>query len=322
MSSPHSSQIRIRSFESRDLDPIVALWNRCLNKDAIDTDRFWRLFLLDPNFRPDGTLVAELDNQIVGFLQAIARRVSDGIHTASSTHGYVTVFFVDPAHRRNGIGRTLMDRGLDYLRGHGCRTVSCNGYAPYYVSPGIDVEYRDARRFMEAAGFKKVADPVAMRMSLQDAVTPPDVVARLAALAQDGVAIRLFEMSDTLHLLQFAETHFDYWHQSLLAGLQSERNNVFVAIRGKDVLGFAQWENPLTDPPLGAPGRFGPFGVRPDLRGVGLGSAIFYKVIEHVVKRGAQELWFGWAGGRNLSFYERAGCHIDRRYAFYRRDLT
>jgi GNAT superfamily N-acetyltransferase len=61
--------------------------------------------------------------------------------------------------------------------------------------------------------------------------------------------------------------------------------------------------------------------VRPDLRNKGLGAAIFYFLIERVAGNGARYLWFGWAGGRNLSCYQRAGCVVTRQFYLYRRAL-
>jgi len=319
MSHSHFGQVRLRAFQAQDLEPVVDLWNQCLPKDPISIERFWRLFLLDPNFRPEGALVAECDGSPVGFLQAMVRRLPLGIYPFDPAQGWITVFFVAPEHRRRGIGRSLVSAGLAVLREHGCRTVSCNGYAPSYVFPGIDLDYGEGLALMESAGFQPVAGAVAMSMPLKGVSTPAGVLERRRALASEGVVVGRFEIEDTLPLLCLAEQQFPYWHQSVVEALQFRSGNVFVARKAGSVLGFAQWENPSTDPPSGAPGRFGPFGVHPDFRGNGLGSVLFYTLIEQVASSRAETLWFGWAGGRNQSFYERAGCHITRRYRIVRR---
>jgi len=277
------------------------------------------MILLDPNFRPDGALVAELDGEQVGFLQAMVRRVPLGIQPTDPKQGWITVFFVAAEQRRRRIGRKLMDAGLSYLRESGCQVVTCNGYAPSYAFPGVDFDYAEALVFMRASGFEPLTEAIAMDLSLVGLEKPQPVIDRQIALEAEGIYVRRFKACDTIGLLALAEKYFPYWHQSVVDGLQQDRRNVFVAVRGEDVLGFAQWENPHTDPPSGAPGRFGPFGIRPDLRSNGLGAALFYSVIEQVDKRGADRLWFGWAGGRNLSFYERAGCQVTRRYQIFRR---
>lgn len=318
MTSPRFGQVRLRPFQPDDLEPIVALWNACLPKDKISVKRFLTLFLLDPNFKPEGALVAEVDGQPIGFLQAMVRRVPLGIHPIDPKQGWITAFFVAADRQRQGVGRQLLVLGLRYLRDSGCEIVSCNGYAPGYAFPGVDNDSIGAQAFLESCGFRHVTDAVAMELPLTGLVRPQAVARRQTALSEEGICVRRFKCKDTLPLLAFAEEYFPYWHQSLIDGLQVDRGNVFVAALGEKVLGFAQWENPQTDPPRGASGRFGPFGVRSDLRGNGLGAVLFYTVIEHVVKNGSDRLWFGWAGGRNLSFYERAGCRITRRYRIYR----
>jgi len=314
MATPHRGQILLSPFRSGDLEPIVALWNACLPKDAITVERFWRLFLLDPNFRSESAFVASIHGIPVGFVQAMMLRTPIGVFPRDPLEGWITVFFVAPEYRRQGIGRILIQAGLQFLKEHGCRYAKCNGYAPYYAFPGVDIDSTEALGFMLSMGFRPLAEAVAMDLTLNGLQTPNNVVKNRESLSAEGVFVSQFEMADTLPLLKLAELHFPLWRQSLIAGLQKNHADMFVAIKGGDVLGFAQWQNPQTDPPTGAPGRFGPFGIHPELRGKGLGAVLFYTLIEEVIARGAEKLWFGWAGGRNLSFYERAGCQITRRY--------
>lgn len=295
----------------------MALWNACLPSDTISIRRFCSLFLFDPNFKAEGALVAEVEGKPVGFLLAIYRRAPLGIYSADPKQGWITTFFVAPKFRRIGIGRSMMQAGLAYLRGCGCQVISCNGYAPSYAFPGIDHDYRAAICLVRRCGFQYLTDAVSMEMSLEGWEKPVAVADRQVKLESEGICLRRVQPGDALALLSFAEQHYPYWHQSIVDGLQVEMGNVYIAVQGGNVLAFAQWENPQTDPPNGARCRFGPFGVRPDLRSQGLGAVLFQFVIESVVKAGADRLWFGWAGGRNLPFYERAGCRITRRYQLF-----
>lgn len=315
------SEVSVRSFRPGDLAPLVALWNRSLPKDPITEERFWQLFLLDQNFDQEGALVAEASGQIIGFLQAIVRRYPLGSLGTQPTQGWITVFLVDPVWHRQGVGSRLLHAGLAYLRQQGRTSVMCNGYAPYYIFPGVDEEYTAAVSFMEANGFTQVSDPVAMSMRLEGVRMPDATRQRWAELTQEGYEVRMFQREDTLPLLTFAEAHFPHWAPSVLEGLQRGNLEIVLATKGGRIVGFTQWENPHNDPPNGAQGRFGPFGVDPALRSQGIGAIIFYYLIERVAGNGARYLWFGWAGGRNLSFYERAGCTITRRFKLYRKEL-
>ncbi|HZU13509.1 MAG TPA: GNAT family N-acetyltransferase [Chloroflexota bacterium] len=311
----------LRPFRPDDLAAIVALWNRCLTKDPISEDRFWHHIVLDANFDPEGALVAEADGEIAGFLQAIVRRVPmPGVGTEPET-GFITVFFVAPHLRRQGLGTALLKKGLDYLRQQGRSTVSCNGYSPIYFFPGVDEDYTAAQAFLRAGGFAAHPGAVAMGMRLEGVRMPEAVRARAEELRAKGYEVRMFERADTLPLIAFSLEHFPEYGDTIRDGLQRGDEEIVVATKDGEIVGYTQWENTYTDPPSGAEGRFGPFGVRADLRSKGIGSVIFYTLIERVVSRGSRYLWFGWAGGRNLSFYERASCRVTRRFTLYTRSL-
>lgn len=313
--------IVIRPFQPGDLAPVVAQWNQCLDRDPITEERFWRLLLLDPNFDPAGALVAERDGEVIGFLQAMAPRYLLGSAAPDAEKGYLTVFFVAEAHRTRGVGSALLEAGCAHLRSQGRTELWCNGYGPTYLFPGVDRAYRAATTWLEGHDFEVVAEPVAMGLRLEGAGTPPEVRSLTEELRRDGFELRMFRRPDTLPLIAFSETHFPQFGQTVRDGLQHGNEEIVVATRGGEIVGFAQWQNTYTDPPHGAPGRFGPFGVRPDLRNHGLGAAIFYYLVERVRANGARYLWFGWAGGRNLSFYQRAGCVVTRQFFQYCRAL-
>jgi mycothiol synthase len=316
------SEVIIRPFGAQDMAPVVALWNRCLTKDPITEERFWQFFLLDPNFEADGALVAEKEGKVVGFLQAMYRKFPMGSLGLSPEMGWITIFFVAPEHRREGIASRLMDAGLDFLRSKGRTTVMCNGYAPYYIFPGIDVDYEEANALMAARGFTLLNEPVAMGMRLEGVRMPAKVHQRWEDLKAEGYEVRLFRREDTIPLLNMVEQYFPHWTPSIIDGLQHGNLETVVAFNKEgEVVGYTEWENTYTDPPKGAAGRFGPFGVRPDMRNKGIGAVIFYYLIERVTGMGHRYLWFGWAGGRNLSFYERAGCTVTRRFKFYKKAL-
>jgi len=312
----------IRPFAPHDLGPVVTLWNRCLSKDPITEERFWRMFLLDANFDPTGMLIAEIEGEVVGLLQAMVRKTPLGTLGLQPHLGWIPVFCVHPDHRRRGIASRLLDAGIAFLRRHGRTEVHCNGYAPTYIFPGVDVDYTEALDFLQAREFSVVGEPVAMGIPLEGIRMPESVRRRSRTLQQEGVSVLLFRLEDTLPLLEFAGQHFPHWQPGVLEGLQRGNTEIMVAAMDSgEIVGFTQWENPHTDPPNGASGRFGPFGVREDLRGRGIGAVLFYTLIERVTGNGARYLWFGWAGGRNLSFYERAGCVITRRYRMLKRTL-
>ncbi|MCX6379054.1 MAG: GNAT family N-acetyltransferase [Armatimonadetes bacterium] len=305
----------IRPYENSDFALLTALWNQWLDYDPITRARFLQLFLLDKNFQREGLLVAFHEELFAGFLQVITRK------EAGDNVGYLTFFGVHPAKRRQGVASALLEAGMSYLREQGVEMLSCNGYAPYYMFPGVDERYTEANAFLLKQGFEVAGRPVAMGLNLEGVITPKAVREKELELDSERYTIRPFRIDDSLPLMKFTETHFPYWEDSIRDGLQHGNYDIILAIHDGEIVASAQWQNTLTDPPRGAAGRFGPFGVREDLRNKGVGAVVFYKMIEYVKERGHRYLWFGWAGGRNLSFYERAGCRITRQFTLYKRKL-
>ncbi len=208
--------ITIRPFSPTDLERVVGLWNRCLPYDGLDSERFYRLYLLDPNRLPSGMLVAERGAEVIGYLQTITSKAPPGYVLVAPREGHLTAFFVAPDFRGRGIAGGLLDAGLDALRTTGCHAETCNGYSPLYAFPGVDHRYEEARRFLSSRVFEPLAGAVAMRRSLEGLQIPDEVRACRDALVAKGYELRWFRPEDTLPLLWFAESHFPYWLSGLV----------------------------------------------------------------------------------------------------------
>lgn len=303
--------ITIRPYTPHDWQKVVELWNASVTRDPLTPERFWQLFLLDQNFRAEGFLVAEAEGLPIGWMQIVTK----------GAEGWLTAFCVHPDWRRQGVARRLWEAHEVKLVEHGVNRVTCNGYAPYYLFPGVDEEYLEAQEFLKSVGFHTHTEAVAMGMNLEGVRTPPAVCETRAKLEAEGIEVRLFRHEDTLPLLEFTDTHFPYWGDSVRDGLRQGNLEIMVALHHGEPVGLTQWENTYTDPPHGLAGRFGPFGIREDMRSKGIGAVIFFGMIERAQAKGARYLWFGWAGGRNVRFYERMGCRVTRRFVLYRREL-
>lgn len=310
--------LHIRGFESSDIPDIVRIANESKFWDSeggrcsslcgdLSEQQFLNLFMADPLFDPNLAIVAKSSGETIGFMQFI-RKPND-------TVGFLTQFFVKIRAQRKGVGSAMLDAGVGLLKGAGCEIVRCNGYAPIYIAPGVDQTNTAARALLEGHGFKPVSEAVAMGMELTGVPPFPD------AVLDPGLQVRMMRASDTDALLSFIASHFPYWLDCAEGSFAAGNFCTAIALRGPEVVGFAQWQNTVTDPPDGALGRFGPFGVHPEIRSQGIGAAIFNELVRSVSEDGARYLWFGWGGGRNQSFYERAGCIVLKQFLLYERQL-
>jgi mycothiol synthase len=312
-------QVRIRGYQPGDEAAVVALWKRCLPADTIDKDLFVARVLLDVNFDPNGFLVAEQDRHPVGFLLAVTRSTPMQGLDNDPDDGWITVFFVDPDYRGRGIGRTLLEQGRAHIAARGRRWVHVSPYAPNYFWPGVDTErYAGAVEFLKRHGFAVLYTPVAMDFNLVGFTVPPDVMEVQRGLERDGYSFAALRDDQIVALLDFNTRYFSAdWaraiREALLCGVPRER--VLVAARADQIAGFC-----LYGGYDGVAERFGPFGVDPNLRRIGLGKVLLYRCLDQMRSQGLHNAWFLWTGLHEPAghLYTRVGFHVSRQFAVMR----
>jgi ribosomal protein S18 acetylase RimI-like enzyme len=120
-----------RAFRNTDPPRLIQVWNEAFTgrsavklRTATPLERF---VLSKPYFDPAGLIVAEQDGQCVGFVHAgLVEGQADGV---------ISLIAVRPSHQRRGIGRELLQRGEEYLRGRGARAIfagAAGGHNPFY----------------------------------------------------------------------------------------------------------------------------------------------------------------------------------------------
>lgn len=313
------AQASVRGYRPGDERAVVTLWNRCLPADSISGERFVRQVLLDVNFDPEGFLVAELDGALVGFLLAIVRTTPmQGIDT-DPDDGWITVFFVDPSFRKQGIGQALLDRGRAHVAARGRRWVSVSPYAPNYFWPGVDVRrYPEAERLLRKNGFEDIETPVSMSASLLDFAIPERVHDLQRRREAEGYTFGTLRDDQIVGVLNFNTRYFSAdWARALRDALLRDvaRERVLVAARGDEIVGFCLYGgyDRVAE-------RFGPFGVHPELRRLGLGRVLLYQCLDRMHANGLQNAWFLWTGLEDPAghLYTSAGFHVTRGYAVMR----
>ena len=85
----------------------------------------------------------------------------------------------------------------------------------------------------------------------------------------------------------------------------------WIARRGEEVLGYCQMRRE----------RFGPFGVRPDLRNLGIGQVLLCRCLEDMRARGFHAAWFLWAEPEVQRLYLRSGFQVARRWVVFEKEL-
>lgn len=311
----------IRPYRGSDEAALLAVWYAALTHDRIDETTFRLKILLDPNFDPARLLVAETGNgELAGFLYSIVRRVPYYNIGLEPEQSWITAFGVHPDWQRKGIGSSLLRSALVRLEQSGCKRVSVSPYTPHYFTPGVDEHaYPAAIRFLLAHGFRIVSRPISMRANLTGFQVPAEIEESAGRLGREqGITIRQVQSADLPELLPILVEHFgwdwfrfagDYLHEMYQHG--SSEICLLVARQHGDVVGYCQMRRE----------RFGPFGVRPDMRGQGLGRVMLFRCLSIMHMKGYHCAWFLWTGDDAARLYRRAGFETVRRFAILHKDL-
>jgi ribosomal protein S18 acetylase RimI-like enzyme len=315
-----ASRIAIRPYRGADEAALLELWNEALTGDRIDPTRFRTQVLLDANFDPASLLLAEMDAQLAGFLLSVVRRVPLFLQGLEPELAWITAFGVRPEWQRQGVGRRLFDAALDRLAGLGRRRVLISPYTPNYFTPGVDVDaYPAAMAFLQGSGWQITSQPISMRAELTGFQIPAAVQALEQRLAGQGIAVRPVQAADLPELMLFIVRHFGWdWfrfaQEALLQlfGPGSDEICFLVATRGQEIVGYCQQRRE----------RFGPFGVAPTQRGLGIGRLLLFRCLDAMLAKGFHCAWFLWTGRNAARLYELAGFRQVRQFAILQRDLV
>lgn len=316
------TSVEVRGFRAGDGADLAEAWTAAAPADPITALRLRDLILLDRNFDPDGLRIATLGGELVGAAYAVRRRIAVDGDDLEPGSGWVPFFFVREEHRGRGLGRRLMNEALDWLRGHGAETAFFSSYTPNYFLPGLDAErYPQAARLLESLGFARQYECVAMSADLTGYAPPPTILDKVAGLQERGYRFGTPSDDDLVDLIAVAHTFNPDWSRGIReAVLQGLGLDKIIIVRDPDgaLLGWAMhgaYEQMYE--------RFGPFGVLPASRGLGLGEALLHLTMQRMRAHGAHHAWFLWTGEDSPAghLYTKTGYRVIRRFQVLRADL-
>lgn len=306
--------VSIRPYAGEDEPHLIALWNAAMTHDRIDPSVFRTKVLLDPNFNPNGLLVAEDGGELRGFVLSLVRQVPLFLQGLEPDQGWITAFGVHPEHRRRGIGRRLFDAALARMADLGRKQVAISPYTPNYFIPGVDVDaYPAAIEFLKATGWETTSTPISMRSELTGFQIPAEILDLEQRLQREqGISVRPVESKDLPQLMPFLVENFGWdWFRFAqeylleLYGPGSDQICFLVAYQGDRIVGYCQQRRE----------RFGPFGVAEAMRSHGIGRVLLFRCLQTMLAKGFHCAWFLWTGEDAARLYAKAGFHKVRQFA-------
>ena len=312
--------LQIRAYQGSDEADLVALWRAALSHDAISTELFRRQVLLDSNFRAENLPVAVIEGTLVGFALGLTRQVPLFLQGLEPDQAWITAFGVHPDHRRRGVGTALFEHLLERFRSEGRAQVAISPYVPNYFTPGVDDEaYPETVAWLERRlGFTTRYQAISMGTDLTSFRIPEQILELERRLRDQGVTVQPVASADLPELMPFIVEHFGWdWYRHArdylleLFGSNPQQVCFLVARRNGAVVGYCQQRLE----------RFGPFGVSPEHRNLGIGRLLLFNCLAEMSARHNYYAYFLWTDENAARLYALAGFRRRRTFAVMSRDL-
>jgi ribosomal protein S18 acetylase RimI-like enzyme len=292
-----------------------------MTADPISADLFRTKVLLDPNFTPVNLPVAVSDERVVGFVLGLTRQVPHFLQGMESENAWVTAFGVHPDYQRQGIGQALFEHVVRRFTDEGRKTVDISPYVPNYFVPGVDVNaYPNAIAFLEnQISFNTLYQAISMGVNLTGFRVPEDMVNLEQRLTQEhDIVVHPVTAADLPELMPFITEHFGWeWYRHareyLLQyfGGSPQQICFLVARREGEIVGYCQQRGE----------RFGPFGVAPGHRGIGIGRLLLFRCLATMRTRHVYYAYFLWTSRKTARLYALAGFKERRVFSVMRKEL-
>ncbi len=258
----------------------------------------------DASFQPSLSLIATVEDRIVGFCLASVR----------GDLGVIALFGVSPEYRRQGIATALFDEVERRLATQDIATLAVEGVAPRWFFPGVELTHTPAIAFLIQRGYDtNRAARIDMRVDLARADL--DSADTENALAAQGVVLTRATADQVSAAAGFAGEHFsDHWSQEVGDASRFTGPPLHIALDGDRVVAFAAYD-------VSGPGRFGPTGTQPDYRHRGIGSALMRACLRDIRDRGDAIAEICWVGP--IGYYARVlDARIHRAYWCFRKPIA
>lgn len=312
--------MKIISYDQNYEIDVVKLWNKCLYSDTISKHIFRKQVLFDDNFNSELALIALEENQVIGFALSTKRQIPYLDRGLEPDRGWINLFFVKEEFQRQGIGTKLVFEIEKRLTNADVKNITLASYSPNYFFPGIDKNaYPNAISFFMKYGYKCTGDAVSMQRDLWNYNMSKSSLGKKANAEKEGFNFKKFTYNYSLKLLEFLKITFGGgWKRNALMAMQNNEaeETIWIVTDKEDaVVGFCMRKMDGNDD------RFGPFGVKEELRSHGLGGILFELMMEDMRSNKYYYLYFLWTHGDGMRFYEKHGVNVYRRYYLYSKTI-
>ena len=286
----------IRQYHTSDAPALLALWNSAgirAGYAPLDARQLDALLLQHPDFSPEYTFVLEDNGQLLGFVNGCT-----GSHIPKGdVRGYLSCLLLDERADTDANTQALLSPLEDAFRRAGRSFCAVTFFNPIRLpwlipgtpghqhnnAPGIATDLPLHGRML-ALGYQQAAVECAMYLDLSQYRAPAWVEEKSAAMAAQGYTVRPYDpklhtgLEDMLLALENP-----LWQQEISAAAQASQQ-VLVGLSGRTCAGFT---GPIYPEETGR-GYFTGIGVAPQYGRHGLGTLLFYRLLEQEQAAGAK----------------------------------
>lgn len=320
----------IRNYLPGDEPALRALWNTAGVKMgyAPQTPENFRTFLTGhPNFSPAYTFILEEKGTVSGFINGCT---GDDI-PKGDIRGYVSCLVLSPEADTDENTALLLAALEDAFRQAG-RTYSAVTFfnpirLPWIIpgtpghqhnnAPGIalDIPLHDR---MLAAGYRETTRECAMYLDLADYRTPDWVNEKAERMASEGYRVARYDASRHVGLKEMTDALQNPMWSAEIPAAGEAGMDLLVGLKGNTCAGFT---GPVYPEETGR-GYFAGLGVAPQYEGHGLGTLLFYRLLEAEKKAGSQYMSLFTGEDNHARFiYLGAGFRIVRTFGVMLKEL-
>ncbi|MNI07023.1 Mycothiol acetyltransferase [compost metagenome] len=184
-------------------------------------------------------------------------------------------------------------------------------------APGISKD-QPLYEALIARGYEDRATQCGMYLKLGSFIVPEDILGKEAKANNKGYYVEPYvpELHTGLEAT-LAALENPQWEKDVVSFVKDGAPLV-VAVHGNEVVGFA---GPIISQPNGR-AFFCGIGVHPEHEGHGLGSVLFFRMVEAFQNVGCQYISL-FTGSNNpaIRIYQKAGFNIEKQFSILRREL-
>ena len=215
---------------------------------------------------------------------------------ASDDRGFVRLLVVDPAHRGNGHGHTLLAAAERDVAPLG--SVQIGADPPYYLWPGAPATEIELLCLLERRKYTRVEANFHMEVDLTDLPDDPGGYEVADAGMRDDVAA-------------FTDANYPNWTAEVLRALG--KGSLLVAHDDRGLSAFCAYD-------VNRRGLLGPIASRLDLIGKGIAHPLLVGALHRMRADGQERMEVSWVGP--IVPYARVGGVISRVFFVYRKELA